>query len=116
MGKDGWSSWSASYTFLDGRLQHTIHPETDTLQVAVEMESGTLTMEMKDAGGTILFSESDIGTSSFEVNVPGKVVVTIQASRHKGSFAISSRSDGAVQTGQIFLYGEEHASDRKSVV
>lgn len=110
MGKDGWSSWSASYTFLDGRLQHTIHPETDTLQVAVEMESGTLTMEMKDAGGTILFSESDIGTSSFEVNVPGKVVVTIQASRHKGSFAISSRSDGAVQTGQIFLYGEEHAS------
>ena len=110
VGNAGRSSWSASYTLLDGRLQHTIHPETDTLHVAVETASGTLSMEMKDADGNILFSEGDLETSSFEVDVSGKVDITIKASRHKGSFAISSRSDGAVQTGQIFLYGEEHAS------
>lgn len=32
VGNDGWSSWSASYTLLDGRLQHTIRPETDNVK------------------------------------------------------------------------------------
>ena len=110
VGNDGWSSWSASYTLLDGRLQHTIRPETDTLHVDVETESGTISIEMKDEDGDIIFSESNIETSSFEVNVSGKVVIIIKASRHKGSFDISSHSDGTLQSGQIFLYGEEHAS------
>ena len=88
VGKDGWSSWSASYTLLDGRLQHTIHSETDTLHVDVETESGTISIEMKDADGNIIFSESDIETSSFAVNVSGKVAVKIEADRHKGSFDI----------------------------
>lgn len=110
VGNDGWSSWSASYTLLDGRLQHTIRPETDTLHVDVETESGTISIEMKDEDGNIIFSESNIETSSFEVNVSGKVVIIIKASRHKGSFDISSHSDGTLQSGQIFLYGEEHAS------
>ena len=110
VGNDGWSNWSASYTSLDGRLQHTIHPETDTLHVAVKTESGTISIEMRDEDGNIIFSDSNIETSSFEVDVSGEVAITVKASRHKGSFTISSRSDGAVQTGQIFLYGEEHAS------
>ncbi len=110
VGKEGWSSWSASYTLLDGRLQHTIRPETDTLHVDVETESGTISMEMKDADGNVIFSESNIETSSFQVSVPEKVDIVVKASRHKGSFSISSPSDGAVQSGHIFLYGEEHAS------
>ena len=92
VGKDGWSGWSASYTLLDGRLQHTIRPETDTLHVDVKTESGTISIEMKDADGNIIFSESNVETSSFEVNVSGKVVVKIEADHHKGSFDISSHS------------------------
>ncbi len=92
VGKDGRSSWSASYALLDGRLQHTIRPETDTLHVDVKTESGTISIEMKDADGKIIFSESNLETSSFEVNVPGKVVVKIEAAHHKGSFDISSHS------------------------
>lgn len=108
---DSLSSWSASYFWLLGRLQHTIYPETDTLHVEVKTESGTISIEMKDAGGNVIFSENNIGTSSFDVEVSGKVVIKIEADQHKGGFDISSRSSVVVQSGQIFLYGEEHATE-----
>ena len=107
---DSLSGWSANYFWLLGRLQHTIYPETDTLHVEVKTESGTIFIEMKDADGNVIFSENNIETSAFEVNVSGKVVVRIEADRHKGGFDISSRSSAAAQSGQIFLYGEEHAA------
>lgn len=99
----GWSSWSARYTLLDGRLRHTIRPQTDMLYVDVKTESGTISIEMKDAEGNVIFSELDIGTSSFEVKVSGKVVIQIEADHHKGSFDISSNFSATVQSGQIFL-------------
>lgn len=110
VGNDGWSSWSASYTLLDGRMQHTISPKTETLHVKVKTESGTISIEMKDADGNIFFSEKDMETSSYEVEVSGKVVIKINADHHKGSFDISSHSSSVVQSGEIFLYGEEHAN------
>ena len=99
VGSDGWSSWSARYTLLDGWLQRTIHPKTDTLHVEVRTESGTISIEMKDADGSIIFSESNIGTLSFEVEVSGKVVIKIEADHHKGSFDISSSPSVAVRLG-----------------
>lgn len=95
---DSLNSWSASYFWLFGRLQHTIYPETDTLHVEVKTESGTISIEMKDADGNVIFSENNIGTSSFDVNVSGKVVIKIEADQHKGGFDISSQSAAAVQS------------------
>lgn len=90
----GWRSWSASYTLLDGWLEHTIHPETEpcTLHVEVVTESGAISIEMKDADGNVVFSESNMGTSSFDVEVPGNVVVHVEADNHKGSFDIRSKT------------------------
>lgn len=113
-GNNGWRSWSASYTLLDGWMQHTIHPNADILYVEVRTESGTISIEIKDAHGKIIFSENNIETSSFEVKGSGKMDIKITADNHKGSFDISSRSSAAVQTGQIFLYGEEH--DNKAIL
>lgn len=53
--KGGWRNWSASYTLLDGWLEHTIRPESDLIHVEVETESGTISIEMKDANGEIVF-------------------------------------------------------------
>ena len=92
------NSWSASYFWLLGRLQRTIYPEMDTLHVEVKTESGTISIEMKDADGNVIFSENNIGTSSFDVNVSGKVVIKIEADQHKGGFDISSQSAVAVQS------------------
>lgn len=85
--KPGWSDWSASYATLDGYLQRTIRPENDTLLVEVETKSGTISIEMKDADGNIIFSESDIATSSFEVDVPDKVIIRVEVENHKGGFS-----------------------------
>ena len=101
VGNEGWSSWSARYTLLDGWLQRTIHPKTDTLHIEVKTESGTISIQIKDVDGNIIFFETDIETSSFEVEVPDKVVIRVEADHHKGSFDISGSSSIASQPGQI---------------
>lgn len=88
-GHEGWRSWSGSYIFLDGTMQKSIHPKDDVLHVEVETEAGTISIEIKDADGNVIFDESDIGTASFNVDVSGKVTVKIVADNHKGSFSIA---------------------------
>ena len=88
IGNEGWRTWSGSYTLLDGNMTHTIRPEGDTLAVTVETKSGTISIEMKDADGNVIFDEDNIGTETFNVDVPGKVIVRIDADNHKGSFNI----------------------------
>lgn len=86
--KNGWSEWSASYTMLDGYLQNTIHPKAETVDVQVETQEGTITIQIKDAEGNVIFKESNIATTSFEVEVPEKIVIRVDAENHKGSFSI----------------------------
>lgn len=89
---DGWRNWSASYTMLDGTLTHTIRPRDTQEKIHVEVvtEDGSISIEMKDADGNVIFDEDNIETSTFDVNVSGKVVVRIEADKHKGSFNIEA--------------------------
>lgn len=92
VGHDGWRNWSASYTMLDGKMKHTIHPE-DTqkaLHVEVVTEGGSISIKMKDANGNIVFDEDNIGTSTFDIETSEKIVVFIEADKHKGSFSIAT--------------------------
>ena len=92
VGHDGWRNWSASYTMLDGKMKHTIHPEDmqKTLHVEVVTEGGSISIKMKDANGNIVFDEDNIGTSTFDIETSGKIVVFIEADNHKGSFNIAT--------------------------
>lgn len=89
---DGWRNWSASYTMLDGTLTHTIRPKDTQEKIRVEVvtEDGSISIEMKDADGNVIFDEDNIETSTFDVNLSGKVVVRIEADKHKGSFNIEA--------------------------
>lgn len=89
---DGWRNWSANYTMLDGTLTHTIRPKDTQEKIHVEVvtEDGSISIEMKDADGNVIFDEDNIETSTFDVNVSGKVVVRIEADKHKGSFNIEA--------------------------
>ncbi len=89
VGHSGRQSWSASYAMLTGRERHTLHPKGDALHVEVETRSGDLSMEMEDGAGNVIFSESDIQTSSFNVEVSGKTVITVRAEGHRGGFEIT---------------------------
>lgn len=87
---DGWRDWSADYTMLDGKMKHTIHPKDtqNTFRVEVVTEEGSISIEMTDTDGSVIFDGDNLQTSSFDVDVPGKVVVRIEADKHKGGFRI----------------------------
>ena len=88
VGNEGWSSWTGRYSSLDGTMKKSIHPEADVLHIEVKTDSGTISIEIEDADGNIIFDESDIGTASFDLDVSKKVTVKIVADHHKGSFSI----------------------------
>ncbi len=89
-GHEGWSSWSGSYVILNGTMKKTLHPNGEVLNVGVVTKSGTISIEIKDADGNVIFDEGNIGTETFNVDVSGKVSVRIEADNHKGSFSIGS--------------------------
>lgn len=88
VGTEGRSSWTGRYSSLDGMMKKSIHPKADVLHIEVRTDSGIISVEIQDADGNIIFDELDIGTSSFNVAVSGKVTVKIVADRHMGSFSI----------------------------
>lgn len=90
IGNEGWSTWSGFYTLLDGTMEKSVYPKGDNLHIAVETEEGTISIAIKDADGNMIFDDNNIGTTSFDAEVPGKVIVRIIADHHKGSFAITS--------------------------
>lgn len=84
-------SWSASYFYMDGFMERTIYPNGNALSVTVKTESGAISIEIKDDDGYAVFSEDSIETGTFQVSpTSNRVIVTIRADKHKGSFEISS--------------------------
>ncbi len=84
---DSRQSWSASYALLSGWMQRTLYPEGDILQVEVKTDAGTLSMEMWDGEGNLIFSQQDMN-GTYQVPAAGKVTVKITAQDHRGSFSI----------------------------
>ena len=90
IGNNGWDSWSGHYELLDGKMRRTLHfKEPQDIAFKVETESGTLSVEIKDKTGNVIFSQSDVGTISRSISVDGNIVVTLSAEKHKGSFSIN---------------------------
>ena len=90
IGINGWSSWSGHYQLLDGRMKRTLHfKSSQDVELKVRTESGTLSVEVKDNTGNIIFSQSSVGNISRSISVDGNIVVTLSADKHKGSFSIS---------------------------
>lgn len=89
---DGWRNWSASYTMLDGKMKHTIRPKDSQkmLHIEVVTEDGSISIEITEKDGNVIFDEDNIENTTYDVNVSGKVVVHIEADKHKGSFDIEA--------------------------
>lgn len=88
MGEGDRSSWSAKYITLDGSMKHTLYPDEsrNTLHMEVETEKGEISIQIKDAKGNVVFSETNIGNDIFDVKMAGKVVVRVEGDHHKGGF------------------------------
>ena len=83
--------WSATYAFHDGYQQRTINTdgEPTVLEVEIVSSSGEIGMTVTDENGIVIFDEQGIETSSFEIEISGKVTVKISGDDHKGSFSLS---------------------------
>lgn len=90
VGINGWSSWSGHYQLLDGNMRKMLHfNSSQNIALKVETESGTLSVEIKDTTGKVIFSQSSVGNISRSISVDGNIVVTLSADKHKGSFSIN---------------------------
>ena len=83
--------WSAAYSFHDGYVQRTVNSdgEPTVLKVEIVSSSGEIGMTVTDENGIIVFDEQGIETSSFEIEISGKVTVKISGDDHKGSYSLS---------------------------
>ena len=83
--------WSATYAFHDGYQQRTINADGDptVLEVEIVSNSGEIGMTVTDENGNVFFDQQGIETSSFEIEIPNKVIVKIIGEEHKGSFSLS---------------------------
>ena len=91
-GSETRSNWTGRYASLDGTMRKTIHPQGDQLHIEVETKSGTISMEVRDADGALLFDGDHMETGAFDVPVPGKVTVYIEADHHQGGFRIDGQA------------------------
>ena len=83
--------WSATYAFHDGYQERTINTdgEPTVLEVEIVSNSGEIGMTVTDENGNIIYDQLGIETSSFEIEIFGKVTVKITGEDHKGSFSLS---------------------------
>ena len=83
--------WSATYAFHDGYQQRTINTdgEATVLEVEIISSSGEIGMTVTDENGNVIYDQQGIETSSFEIEISGKVTVKITGEDHKGSFSLS---------------------------
>ena len=83
--------WSATYAFHDGYQQRTINTdgEPTVLEVEIVSSSGEIGMMITDENGNVIYDQQGIETSSFEIEISGKVTVKITGEDHRGSFSLS---------------------------
>ena len=83
--------WSATYALHDGYQQRMINTDgkTTVLEVEIVSSSGEIGMTVMDENGNIIYDKQGIETSSFEIEITGKVTIKILGEEHKGSFSLS---------------------------
>lgn len=93
--KMGWISheqsnmWTADYSYFTGTETNNMEGTNTKLNVDVKTEKGSLEITLKDYDENILFSEIVSETTSFKVDVPKNVIVSVSGKEHDGGFKIS---------------------------
>ena len=83
--------WSAAYSFHDGYVQRAVNSDgaPTFLKVEIVSSSGEIGMTVTDENGNVIYDAQRIETSSFEIEISGKVTIKITGEDHKGSFSLS---------------------------
>lgn len=82
------SQWQARYMLLTGFRERTVNigNEAATLHVEITTDGGAVDLTVTDMQGNVVYSQENIPTSSFDVEIPGTVIVRVTGADHSGSF------------------------------
>jgi len=82
--------WVAEYSFMDGYLQRNLWTadNEDNITIVIQTEEGSIAIEVKDEEKNVIFSQKNMESGTYEVEVTGKYTVRIMAEDHKGGFYI----------------------------
>ena len=81
--------WTADYSYFTGTQTGNLQGSNTKLDIEVETDHGSLKITLKDPDENILFSETVSENTSFRVDVPEKVIVSVSGEEHSGEFKIS---------------------------
>lgn len=85
-------SFVTEYYKFEGYKKYKIDFEKDTiLTMTFTTTSGTLSCEITDSKGNVLFESEDVGNMSESITLPnkGKYTIYLEAKEHRGSFEFS---------------------------
>lgn len=81
--------WEVDYSCFTGTQTSNLQGKNAKLNIDVETDDGSLEISVKDTDDNVLFSETISETTSFSIDVPEKVVVSVLGKEHDGGFTIS---------------------------
>jgi len=86
--KDG-TSLRWEYSLLDGTSdQHFSYDEPQTCLLSCVTESGTLTAELRNSDGAVLFRETFRESCEYTLDLIGDVTLHLEAEEHTGSISL----------------------------
>ena len=81
--------WEAGYSYFTGTQTNNLQSQNAKLNIDVETDDGNLEISVKDIDDNVLFSETISETTSFSVEAPKKIIVSVLGKQHVGRFIIS---------------------------
>lgn len=81
--------WEADYSYFTGTQTSKLQGSNTKLNIDVETDEGSLEILLKDTDDNVLFSKTTSETTSFSVDVPEKVIVSVSGKEHDGGFTVS---------------------------
>lgn len=81
--------WEADYSYFTGTQTSNLQGKNEKLNIDVETDEGSLEISVKDTDDNVLFSETISETTSFSIDVPEKVMVSVLGKEHDGGFSIN---------------------------
>lgn len=89
--------WDADYSYFTGTQTSNLQSSNTKMNIDVKTDGGSLEILLQDSDDNILFSETISKTTSFSVDVPEKVIVSVLGKEHDGGSTISYEESKASQ-------------------
>ena len=95
VGTETKAEWSASYSYLDGRLEKTFSPSGNKTVLLLEFgtDEGELDFAVFDENGEASYADGEcfdiVGNGRWVVPIEGEVTVRLDAREHTGRFSIT---------------------------